>query len=248
VHASGGFDLITGAQITVDVANTLSAAPSIVKDAGLGAPATALFTAPPGDGMLNWARADFVRKVSTSTFGFFDTLQPQRAAFVSPENGFPDMAAVNPNLRISDLVVQVDPPQARQPAGTSVVVEMRGVDTFARSDELYNPPTNGTVELFNTRGNLLNANYACEAYRYSQPVISTVPPVPLVPDQARVVADGLTPYVTEDQINLLRNPATQLLPRFMNMRVVMTNNVDVTPALSPTLRSMSIVYRMQPNQ
>ncbi len=247
VHASGGFDLISGAQITVDVANTLTAAASIVKDAGLGAPATALFTAPPGDGMLNWARADFVRKHSTCTFGFFDTLRPQRAEFASPEDGFPNMAAVSPNLRISDLVVQIDPPQARQPAGTSVVVEMRGADTFANSGTLYNPPTTG-VEQFNTRGNLLNANYACEAYRYSQPVIANNLPVPLVPDQARVVADGLTRYVTEDQIALIRNPATQLLPQYMNMRIVMTNNVDVTPALSPSLRSMSIVYRMQPNQ
>jgi hypothetical protein len=248
VHASGGFDLITGAPILIDPANQLIAQPSIVKDAGLGAPTNALFTAPPGDGMLNWAAADFVRKVSTMTFGFYDTLQPQRALLLQSgallnENGFPDLLNINPNLRISDLVVQLDPPQARQPAGTTVVVELRGAETFANSGVLYNPSFDQlgqtASDTFDGRGNLLNANYACEAYRYSTANVA---------GQARVQANGLTRYVTEDQLNQIRNPATGLLPRFMNVRLVMTNNVSVDPALSPSLRSMGIVYRMQPNQ
>lgn len=245
VHASGGFDLITGAPILIDPANQLTAAASIVKDAGLGNPAQALFSAPPGDGMLNWARADFVRKVSTMTFGFFDTLQPQRAQFVdanqtvTADPGFPNLQAVNPNLRISDVVVQIDPPQARQPAGTSVLVEMRGAESFDNAGTLYNPsyPGQNPTDAFNLRGNLLNANYACEAYRYSTANVAGSP---------RVAATNLTRYVPEDQINLIRDSANGLLPRFLNMRIVMTNNVEVTPALSPALRSMTIVYRMQP--
>lgn len=250
VHASGGFDLITGAPILIDPANQLSAQASVVKDAGLGSPTTALFTAPAGDGMMNWARADFVRKVSTMTFGFLDTLQPQRAlmvdssSVVTPENGIPDLLAVSPTLRISDLLVQVDPPQARQPAGTSVVVEMRGADNFGNAGLLYNPSfaAGGQTpsDAFNTRGNLLNPNYACEAYRYSTANTAA--------GSARVTAEGLTRYVTEDQLALIRNPATNLLPRYLNLRIVMTNNVDVSPSLSPSLRSMSIVYRVTPNQ
>jgi len=243
VHQSGGFDLLSPqVAILVDPANTQSATGSNVKDAGLGAAQTGLFTAPARDGMLNWARADFVRKVSTATFGFFDTLQPQRALLVDstgtvlpPEVGFPNLLAVDPSLRIDNLVVQLDPPQVRQPAGTSIVVEMRGADGFVNSGTLYNPSFAGQSpsDAFDTRGNLLNANYACEAYRYSTPNVNSVP---------RIAATGLTRYVTEDQINLIRNPATNLLPQFMNLRVVMTNNVDVTPALSPSLRSMSIIY------
>ncbi len=87
------------------------------------------------------------------------------------------------------------------------------------------------------RGNLLNPNYACEAYRYST---ANVAPANI----ARVQAQGLTRYVTEDQLALIRNPATNLLPRFLNPRIVMVNNVSVSPSLSPSLRSMSIVYRM----
>ncbi|MBX3461897.1 MAG: hypothetical protein KF830_01915 [Planctomycetes bacterium] len=248
VQTTGGEDLVSGQPVLVDVANVLTATGGPVKDAGLGNAARALFVAPPGDGMLHWARADFVRKVSTMTFGFFDTLQPQRAEFVvgdavQPEPGFPNLqgiAGVGPDLRIRDIVVQIDPPQARQPAGTSVVLEMRGAESFGNDGVLYNPsydlggqvPNDG----FATRGNLLNANYACEAYRYSTANFNGAP---------RVTANGLTRYVTEDQVGLIRSPATGLLPRFMNLRLVMTNNVDVTPGLSPSLRSMNIVYRVQ---
>lgn len=253
VHASGGFDLITQAEIRVDPANTLSAQQSIVKDAGMGDPTTALFLAPAGDGMLHWSRADFVRKVSTATFGFFDTLQPQRAELVDQnqaviaEDGFPNWLGVNPLLRMTDVLVQLDPPQTRQPAGTGVVVELRAAETIFNSAELYNPifganANDSLPDLANNdpgRGNLLNANYSCEAYRYSTANVAAAP---------RVVATGLTAYVTEDEVTDIRDPATGLYPRFLNPRLVMTNNVDVSPALSPSLRSMSIVYRLQPGQ
>jgi hypothetical protein len=126
-----------------------------------------------------------------------------------------------------------------------VVVEVRGADGFANSDVLYNPgftsPTPGFTpsDAFNVRGNLLNANYACEAYRYSTANFTGGVP--------RVAAQGLTRYVTEDQLALIRNESTNLLPRFLNVRVTMTNNVDVSPSLSPSLRSMSLVYRMSGN-
>lgn len=249
VQASGGFDLISGAPILVDPANQLNAQASVVKDAGYGSATTALFTAPAGDGMLQWARADFVRKVSTVTFGFFDTLQPQRALFVdsanvvTSDNGIPNLLAIDPTLRISDLVVQLDPPQIRQPAGTSVIVELRGASTFGNAGALYNPGfTAGgqaASDAFNTRGNLLNPNYAAEAYRYSTANFAGGVP--------RVAAEGLTRYVTEGQLGLIRDPATGLLPRFLNVRLSMNNNVEVSPALSPALRSMGIVYRVGTN-
>ena len=259
VQASGGEDLITGAAILIDPANQLTAQASILKDAGLGNAARALFSAPPRDGMMNWAQADFVRKVSSMTSGFIDTLQPQRSELVldptgTPtvlvSSGFPDLAAINPNLRISDFITQLDPPVGRQPAGTSVVLEVRGAENFGNSGALYNPSFAQAGQIpndeFDNRGNLLNPNYACEAYRYSQ--ANHTAGLQGSRDTARVAAAGLTAYVTEDQLVEIRNPATGLLPRFLNTRLVMTNNVDVTPALSPSLRSMSIIYRMQPNQ
>ncbi|MCA8953396.1 MAG: hypothetical protein KDE27_28040 [Planctomycetes bacterium] len=258
-QASGGEDLITGAAILIDPANQLTAQPSILKDAGLGNPARALFQAPARDGMMNWAQADFVRTVSTMTFGFLDTLQPQRAEFVvdpagpsptvDPQEGFPDLATLNTGYRVSDLITQLDPPQGRQPAGTSVVLELRGAETITNStgpDALYNPTFDQGGKMpsdaYGTRGNLLNPNYACEAYRYSQ--ANHTDGIGGSRDTPRVPATGLTRYVTEDQLPLIRNPATNLLPRYMNLRLTMNNNVDVTPALSPSLRSMSVIYRV----
>lgn len=249
-QASGGEDLITGAPIYVYPSNQNEAQDSNLWDTGLNV----RLQRPAIDGMLNWAQADFVRKVSTMTFGFIDTLQPQRAIFVVdptvtppsavPDVGFPNLLAISPDLRISELVTQIDPPQRFQPAGTSVVLEVRGAETIGNPTvpvALYNPGFVNTFQapddLVGTRGNLLNPNYACEAYRYSQ-----ANPSP------RVAATGLTPYVTDGDLELIRDPATDLLPRFMNVRLTMTNNVDVSPSLSPSLRSMSIVYRLVPNQ
>ena len=246
VHSTGGLDPTTGQTILVDPANTLVATGGIVKDAGLGDPIQGLFQAPPGDGMMNWAQADFVRKVSTMTFGFIDTVRPNfRQVAVSGgvtlDQGIPDFAPLG-NLRIRDLVSQMDPPISRQPAGTSVVLEFRAAQAFTNSDRLYNPSfATGTTpsDAFDTRGNLLNPNYACEAYRYSRGNAGQNGDTP------RIVATGLTAYVTEDRLGDLRDPANNLLPRFLNVRIGMTNNVDVTPAISPSLRSLSLIFRME---
>jgi hypothetical protein len=241
VQRSGGVDLTSGLTFDIDVANALTAAPSPVRDAGVGN-AAALFQAPAGDGMLNWAHADFVRRVSTMTLGFFDTLQPQRSAVTLPAEGFPNLLAVGANLRIADLLVQLDPPQARQAVGTTVIAEVRGVEEIApgvaAGTSLYAPdPTNRATDSFNQRGQLLNPNYACEAFRYSQQNISGAP---------RVDAVGLTRYVTDDQLGLIRRPDGRL-PRYMNVRITMTNNLNTTPAVSPSLRSLQLAYRVVPN-
>lgn len=253
VHSTGGLDPITRTDILVDPSNVQVATGGWRKDAGLGDPIQGLFQAPPGDSHLHWAQIDLVRKVSTVTFGMFDTLQPNRHNLPGPvtgqppppwanwagrtiQNGFPDLAALEGgNLRVRDLVTRQDPPVSRQPAGTSVVLEIRGATNFTNATRIYDQVTDDALA---TRGNLLNPNYACEAYRYSTANSGANGDLP------RIEAQGLTQYVTEDQVGLLRNPATGLLPRYLNMRLVLTNNIDVTPAVSPSLRSLSIVYRM----
>ena len=258
VHRTGGLDPNTNQDILVDPGTALTAFPSWVKDAGAivligagfaGNPAQGLIQAPAGDGMLNWAQADFVRKVSSMTLGFFDTLNPNRRQLTvaTSEAGIPDFAGLTAqigNVRVQDLVTQFDPPQNRQPAGTSILLEIRGAESFGNSAILYDPNTNDSLgTAFGGtgvgRGNLLNPNYACEAYRYSKP--NGGPAF----DTPRVRATELSAYVTQDNIGLLRLPATQLLPRFLNLRVTMSNNVQVSPAVSPSIRSLSVAYRMQ---
>jgi hypothetical protein len=260
IHTTGGLDPNTGQNILVDPANSPTALGGWIKDAGLGDPIQGLFLAPPGDGHLHWAQADFVRKVSMATFGFFDTLKPNQHALpaslsstwptwtgLTNQNGFPNFDAVNNGLRVRDLVTQMDPPISRQPAGTSVVLEIRGANGFTNPN-IYNRTQTGTGnpppnigDRLEQRGNLLNPNYACEAYRYSQPNAGPNNDLP------RIDAQGLTKYVTEDRINELRSASSGLLPRYLNVRLVMTNNVSVTPAISPSLRSLALVYRMATN-
>ena len=53
-----------------------------------------------------------------------------------------------------------------------------------------------------------------------------------------------TPYVIEGELDTLRDPVTNLLPRFFNTRLVMENNVDSDNAAVPFLRGFGISYRM----
>lgn len=246
VHTTGGLDPTTLADILVDPANTPSATGGWIKDSGAiiltqsglaGNGPQGIVRAPAGDGMLHWAAADFVRKVSTVTFGFFDTKRPNQRVGATVPNGYPDFTAASApaDLGITDFTTLLDPPLAQQPAGTSVVFELRCAENFANSDILYNPGNSDTVA---NRGNLLNPNYACEAYRYAEGNSGTSFSAP------RISATNLSAYVTQDRVDTIRNPLTGLLPRYMNFRLVMTNNIDVTPAISPSLRSMSVVYRM----
>ena len=247
VHTTGGLNPSTLADILIDPANQISADGGWIKDSGAiiltqaglaGNGPNGIVRAPAGDGMLHWAAADFVRRVSTVTFGFFDTKKPNQRVGAAVPGGFPDVTAAGfaPDLAISDFTSLLDPPLAQQPAGTSIVFEIRGANDFANDDVLYNPGNNDTVA---ARGNLLNPNYACEAYRYAEGNSGTGFTSP------RVLADGLTAYVTQDRLDTIRNPLTGLLPRYMNFRLVMTNNIDVTPAISPSLKSMSVVYRVR---
>lgn len=253
VHTTGGLDPNTNTDVLVNPATTQVATGGWIKDAGAivitnigvaGNGPLGIFRAPPGDAMINWAQADFVRKVSTATFGFLDTLQPNRGTAGA---GVPDFLGIANEIgvvRILDVVSLLDPPQSDQPAGTSIVLEFRGAQNFVNDDVLYDPVTNDTVPPPEptgpppSRGNLLNPNYACEAYRYSLPNSGAGFDLP------RIEATGLTPYVTEDRLAEIRVPGTGRLPRFLNVRLVMTNNVEVSPALSPSLRSMAVVYLM----
>jgi hypothetical protein len=69
IHQSGGIDLISGNDIYVNPDTASVATGSTINDVILGqVPVSGL------DDHLHWAQADFVRRVSMVTYGFFDTL------------------------------------------------------------------------------------------------------------------------------------------------------------------------------
>ena len=122
------------------------------------------FQAPAGDQHTHWAQADFVRRVSMVTFGFFDSRAPNQhdldasslsATWVGTGNqrGVPDFenlagARAQNSYAISDFVTVIDPPLSTLPGGTSVAVEFRGVDTIQRAT-IYDKLDN---DHFSTRG------------------------------------------------------------------------------------------------
>ncbi len=251
VHTSGGIDSL-GAEIFVDPANTFVATGGWVLDPALGDPVNGRLQTKYGDDHQPWGQADFVRRVSMVTYGFVDSMLPNQHNLpptystwpgTTVKKGIPDFAALgssrSANYAIRDLVTIMDPPLAAQPGGTSIRLEYRFADTFANATTIYDKVANNSVGTSApiSRGNLLNPSYACEAYRYASPNSGASGTSP------RVTASGMTPYVEEQALDTLRN-TSGLLPRYLNFRLIMTSNIGVAPALSPSLRSLAIVYRV----
>ena len=245
-YTIGGFDPQNSQEVIVNPDETYTAIGGWIKDMGLGDPTLGLYRTKYADDHVHWTQADFVRKVSMATFGFFDTLKPNQSKNLAgfDPNGLPDFAALqgslSTTLRIKDFVTVTDPPITAQPAGTGVTIEFRSLADLTPTNENVNPTAiydKVTGDLPLSRGNILNPNYACEAFRYASPNSrgGSGPRQPVV---------GLTKYVVEEQLDSLRDPSKGFLPRYMNWRAVFTNNTNVTPATSPSLRSFSIVYRM----
>jgi hypothetical protein len=248
-HTSGGIDGL-GNEVVIDIPRTTQALGGWIKDAGLGDPIQGRYQSPPGDDHLHWAQIDLVRRVSLVTTGFFDALQPNSHGLTSGNYGgnwpgltrpagIPDLLEVQTrrslSLGMSDVVTIIDPPPQQQPAGTRTTVEYRFAQSFANA-KIYDRTGNDKMA---ERGNLLNPNYACEAFRYGSPNSGGDK------TSARIQVTGITPYVTEDRIDSVRDRVQGTLPRYMNIRFVFENNINVTPALSPGLRSFAIAYRMK---
>jgi hypothetical protein len=264
-HTTGGIDQITGRDKLVNPDVEANAKGGVIKDIFWGDPTLGLWKAPPKDDHVHWAQADFVRKVSMVTYGFFDTLKPNGHDFkhngntlttswrgLNDGNGLPNLSGLGAG--VVDLVTLMDPPLSQQPVGTSVVVEYRGAQEFDNDDRYFSQPDDlqpawNNLTLVKQRGNLLNPYYACEAYRYAmanefdtQTVYQRAHTANW-PAGARVKATGLTPYVTEDRLDSIRY-ANGLLPRFLNYRIILENNVTANPPLSPRLRSFALAFRV----
>lgn len=290
-HTSGGVDQITQQDILVQPDVTANAQASVIKDFFWGDLILGLWRAPERDGHLHWAQIDFVRRVSMVTFGFFDTQRPNAHLFSNQRNplnsswpgkatpdGIPNFEGNLATEGIKDFVTLMDPPLSRQPVGTSVVVEFRGVQDITAPNNaptssplsIFNQPDDfdpdapnasggvgagqagsgwTSVELVHNRGNLLNPFYACEAYRYNDSaewdnatLLNTYHEESWI-NGPRIVADGITQYVTEDRLDEIRQ-INGLLPRYMNYRIIMENNLEASPPISPKLRSFGVAYRM----
>lgn len=246
VFSGGSVDRV-GAETFIDPARERVARGSIVLDAASADTVTGLMPVPANNDHLYWTQANFVRRVSMCTFGFFDTLRPNRHDLVleelgapweglSDRNGLPDFQSVE-TRRVVDMVAVMDPPPESQPSGTSILLEVRGVESMQRNTTLWNRAAeNRALE----RANLLNPEYACEAFRYAM-----ANPGSGAIGGPRVSVEGLTPYVGLEQLDSIRSPVTRLLPRYMNYRLVFENDINPSAPKRPSLKSLALVYRVK---
>jgi hypothetical protein len=261
-HVSGGPDpLDPNKEIIVNPSVETRSRSSWVKDHLLGNPFQTIDNG--RDDHLHWAQADFARRMSELTFGFWDTLQPNRHDFLNTQypvttswpgrsipQGIPDLTTVSTKtIGVEDFTTIMDPPLARQPAGTNLTVEYRGASSFDNDDKLYVQPDDATythANIVQQRGNLLSPSYAEEAYRYAMEnkFPTSYFNVTMPPTGPRVAASGLTPYVSEDGLDSVRDKTSGLLPRFLNFRFIMQNNLSADPPLQPFLNSFQVAYRI----
>lgn len=223
-HTTGGTDS-TGKLTLVDPKNTHTATGGWLIDPVLG-----LHQAPPVDCHIHWARADFLRRVSVITFGFVDLTRPNKNKITGvPTDASPvwDSATYRPVA----YQMLTEPALDLVPGGTSAVVEWRGVDELP-NDSVYDP---AAATVADKRGNLLNPLYACDAYRLASIQGHTF----------TVDAKGFTNYEVDPQSLV---GSTGFGPRYLNWRIVFTNNVTAVPPLSPSLDSMGIAVRLQRKQ
>ena len=243
LHVTGGVEPTTGAIVEIDpsMAQDATGVTNIIKNMGLGDPVEGLVEVQSTDPHLPWAAVDLVRRVSVVTGGFFDTLQPHLNG-VDGIDSVPNLSA-RTDLAAGDFRVVFDPPLGEQPVGTAVNVEFRGASDIPQAN-LWNPFSGTETDVrFDTRGNLLNPFFSCEAFRYASPNLGLKTGF----DGPRLQVGGLTNYVPVDGIDQIRS-STGGLPRYLNFRISMENNIEVTPVARPFLRSMTVVYRLQPGQ
>jgi hypothetical protein len=177
----------------------------------------------PGDNSVYWIQADFLRRVSVMTFGFFSLPDPHRAAVnqYGDSRLGPYYTTANPLRPTFDVFL--DPISTAAPQGTSLKAEFRLAKQQLRTRDIDLDPRPAGDAHIRTEVNRLENRFG---YAY---------------------VDALTKYTTE--ITDLQDPAF-LAPfamrpqdsHWMNFRLIFENQ----GALSPTLDSIAIAYRMNP--
>ncbi|MGE3172023.1 MAG: hypothetical protein AB7O97_05305 [Planctomycetota bacterium] len=227
----------------------------------------------PGDNTFYWVMIDFLKRASVATSGFVDLYNPHRVplGFADSRLGpyFLDRttgAVQLPSTVRPRFSYEIEPPLTQLPAGTSVVPQFRAASVvdpspwywseWVRDAGLYGA-TIPIEALLPT-----DDNFALDPYKAGDAHIRKFDdrPMPLSGGVSRnwwshlynhTVTDyALDPDQLMDDGWLERfsgpnDTFTRRNVRYVNWRLLMSNNVDASPPVSPEIETFALSYRFE---
>jgi hypothetical protein len=230
---------------------------------------------PPRDNTFYWIMLDLLKRQSVITSGFIDINNPHRVpeGFTDPRLG-PFYLANGQSTRPANVqpffAYEFDPPLQNQPAGTSVVPQFRGAGVVDNTPWYWDRWINTTTPLFpndpftaQIRQDLkpTAANFPLDPYKAGDAHIRKWDTRP-IPGSGTTrnwwtyfYNRTVTRYVDDPNQIMdpnftiqFKGPNEVFTPndiRYVNWRLVTSNNTDSSPPVSPTIETFALSYRFQ---
>jgi hypothetical protein len=226
----------------------------------------------PGDNTFYWVMIDFLKRQSVATSGFFDLYNPHR---VPVGFGDSRLGPYFTHVVTGEVAVppgygprfdhMFDPPSSQLPAGTSVVPQFRAASAVD-PDPWYWREWVATTNVFSPYPPALSNQLKPDASNFAlDPFKATDAHIRKFDDRqvggvARnwwtyfynrtVTGYSLDANSVVDPVFLSRSsgPNEGFTPadvRYVGWRLVLSNNVDAVPAVSPSVDTFALAYRFQ---
>ncbi|MBL8729677.1 MAG: hypothetical protein JNM25_14705 [Planctomycetes bacterium] len=242
---------------------------------GFAPPGSPTGNPPPRDNTFYWIMLDLLKRQSVITAGFIDINNPHRVpeGFADPRLGpfyLVNGVSTRPANVVPSFAYEFDPPLDQQPAGTSVVPQFRGAGVVDGTPWYWNQWMNTTTPLYPAPDFTAAArqqlkptpeNFPLDPYKAGDAHIRKWDTRP-IPGSGTTrnwwtyfYNRTVTRYV--DDPNLLMDPNFTIqfkgpnevfTPndiRYVNWRLVTSNNTDASPPVSPTIETFAMSYRFQ---
>nr|MCU0294833.1 hypothetical protein [Candidatus Nanopelagicales bacterium] len=227
------------------------------------------------DNTFYWIMLDLLKRQSVITSGFIDINNPHRVpeGFLDPRLGpfyLVNGASTRPANVVPQFAYEFDPPLQNLPAGTSVVPQFRGAsivdgtpwywDRWIRVDTPLFP--NATFnEAARQQLKPTPENFALDPYKAGDAHIRKWDTRPIPGSSSSrnwwtyFYNRTVTRYVNDPNQLMdpnftiqFKGPNEVFTPndiRYVNWRLVTSNNTDATPPVSPSIETFSLSYRFQ---
>ncbi len=242
---------------------------------GFAPPGSPTGNPPPRDNTFYWIMLDLLKRQSVITAGFIDINNPHRVpeGFGDPRLG-PFYLANGQSTRPANVkpffAYEFDPPLQQQPAGTSVVPQFRGAGVVDGTPWYWDRWINTTTPLSPTPDYTAAArqqlkptpeNFPLDPYKAGDAHIRkwdtrAIPGSGTTRDWWTYFYNRTVTRYVDDPNQLMdpnftiqfKGPNEVFTPndiRYVNWRLVIGNNADASPPVSPTIETFALSYRFQ---